>query len=246
MKGLSSREEPLQEAWRRGPSKSLRDGDDNGVCWNVTVHSPRQTERLASRLGTIVERGAVIVLDGDLGAGKTTFVRGLAQGLGLADGVVSSPTFTLIHEYEGEKPLYHFDAYRLEVPEEFFDLGAEEYLYGDGVCAIEWGANVRSELPPERLEIRIQAPMSSEDGASTESATGPGGRPPTHGCGGAEHWHMTEDELDESRRHIEMCARGPGPRAWLHALRTAWETGSRGTPSATKTAGASPEESDEG
>src|SRR5690625_5109402 len=167
--------EPLQEAWRRGPDVSpegTAKGAGESTCWQVTIHSPRQMERLAAHLGAIVERGAVIVLDGDLGAGKTTFVRGLARGIGLPDGIVSSPTFTLIHEYEGDVPLYHFDAYRLEGPEEFFALGAEEYLYGDGVCAIDWGVNVRSALPRERLEIVTRAGESGTGPASGGSPVG--------------------------------------------------------------------------
>lgn len=133
------------------------------AVWTVVVADPRETEELAARLGGLVEPGAVLVLDGDLGAGKTTFVRGLARGLGLPKGVVSSPTFTLIHEYEGDVPLYHFDAYRLDDAEEFVHLGAEEYLSGDGVCAIEWGSRVQAELPAERLDIVLQADAEDAD-----------------------------------------------------------------------------------
>lgn len=200
-------------------------GDD--AVWDVTVHSPRQTERLAARLGAIVEPGAVLILDGDLGAGKTTFVRGLAEGLGLPAQGVSSPTFTLIHEYEGPVPLYHFDAYRLNDSQEFVDLGADEYLSGDGVCAIEWGVNVRSELPAERLEIVIQTVGPEETEPKSKPVPEAGGRPLTAGCSGAEHWGMTEDELDASRRRLHVRALGDGPRRWLAALRRAWETGDR-------------------
>lgn len=287
--------ESVDEYRRRAPDLSpetLRCAER----WRVTVHSPRQTERLGERLGRIVEPGAVITLDGDLGAGKTTFVRGLARGMGLAEEVVTSPTFTLIHEYEGDVPLYHCDAYRLDVPEEFFGLGIEEYLSGDGVCVIEWGSKVESELPPERLQIvlrrdgesgadesgtdgsrahesgsgdesppqdasasaiaassaierepetvsedaptpdpgapRVSVPTISgaedRDGALTRRpGTGPGGRPLTYGCGGAGHWGMTEDDLDEFRRYIDMAAFGDKPAAWLTALRDEWESGRR-------------------
>src|SRR5690606_14288567 len=122
-------------------------------AWSVVVRGERATRALAALLGGIVQRGAVLLLEGDLGAGKTTFVKGLAQGLGIEPDDVSSPTFTLLHEYEGDVPLYHFDAYRLEGWLEFAELGAEEYLSGDGVSAIEWGDRVRDELPAERLEI---------------------------------------------------------------------------------------------
>lgn len=302
--------ESVDEYRRRAPDLSpetLRCAER----WRVTVHSPRQTERLGERLGRIVEPGAVITLDGDLGAGKTTFVRGLARGMGLAEEVVTSPTFTLIHEYEGDVPLYHCDAYRLDVPEEFFGLGIEEYLSGDGVCVIEWGSKVESELPPERLQIVLRRdgesaevesgagdsgtgypgtdesgaggsgvdesgtvgsgahetgagePGAGESGTAGSGAhesgagepgptgvspsaiasvsapttvgdrdragvqTGPGGRPLTYGCGGAEHWGMTEDDLDEFRRYIDMAAFGDKPAAWLTALRDEWESGRR-------------------
>lgn len=153
--GNDRKYEPLDEYMRRTPDWP----GAKAPCtarWELTVHGVRQTHQLAALLGQAVGPGAVITLDGDLGAGKTTFVRGLAEGMGLDADVVTSPTFTLIHEYNGPVPLYHFDVYRLKVPEEFFGLGAEEYLYGDGVCAIEWGANVRAELPAERLEIELR------------------------------------------------------------------------------------------
>lgn len=214
--------------------------------WRLTVYGVRQTERLGERLGGIVKPGAVIVLDGDLGAGKTTFVRGLARGMGLAEDVVTSPTFTLIHEYDGEVPLYHCDAYRLDLPEEFFGLGIDEYLSGDGVCVIEWGSKVKSGLPPERLEIVLRrdgetggppwleaeggTAAGREPGAADDMKPpklGAGGRPLTYGCGGAEHWDMTEDDVEQFRRHIDMCAVGDKPAAWLKALRDEWESGRR-------------------
>src|SRR5207302_10261856 len=91
----------------------------------------------------------VVALIGPLGAGKTHLVRAVAEGLGVADGrVVSSPTFVLIQEYQARLPVYHFDAYRLRGPGEFADLGAHEYLEGDGVCLIEWAERVAEALPP--------------------------------------------------------------------------------------------------
>lgn len=132
--------------------------------WSVIVENEAATHQLARLLGGIVGRGAVLVLEGDLGAGKTTFVKGLAEGLGIDPGDVSSPTFTLIHEYEGDRPLYHFDAYRLEHPLEFAELGADDYLLGDGVTAVEWGDRVRDELPENRLEIVMTA--ATNGGAS--------------------------------------------------------------------------------
>lgn len=98
---------------------------------------------MASRL----RPGAVVALNGELGAGKTQFVKGLAAGLGFV-GEVTSPTFTLIHEYVGGRlPIYHFDFYRLEQEEEVVQLGLEEYLLGDGVCVIEWAGKFRQLIP---------------------------------------------------------------------------------------------------
>lgn len=131
--------------------------DERGSAWSVIAENEAATHRLARLLGGIVGRGAVLVLAGDLGAGKTTFVKGLAEGLGIDPADVSSPTFTLIHEYDGDVPLYHFDAYRLDNPLEFVELGADDYLSGDGVAAIEWGDRVRDELPADRLEIVMTA-----------------------------------------------------------------------------------------
>jgi tRNA threonylcarbamoyladenosine biosynthesis protein TsaE len=107
-------------------------------------------EQLAGRLG----RGAVVLLYGDLGAGKTAFVRGLARGLGAPPGDVSSPTFTLVQEYPGRITLYHVDLYRLE-PKEVDDLGLEELVLGDGVVAIEW-AERWTGRPDDVWEVRIE------------------------------------------------------------------------------------------
>ena len=120
-----------------------------------TTLDPRETQALARRLGELAPPGTVLVLDGPLGAGKTSFVQGLARGLGI-DGVVNSPTFTLVKEYCGRLPLYHFDLYRLDEAEELWELGFEEYLSGGGVCALEWGERVTQFLPPEYLHIRLE------------------------------------------------------------------------------------------
>jgi tRNA threonylcarbamoyladenosine biosynthesis protein TsaE len=120
----------------------------------VTTKSAAETERIGALLGQNLERGMVVVLTGELGAGKTAFARGVARGLGVRDPV-TSPTFTLIQEYTGRLPLYHFDVYRLQEPGELADLGYDEYLEGDGVCLIEWGDLVRELLPPTYLEVHL-------------------------------------------------------------------------------------------
>jgi tRNA threonylcarbamoyladenosine biosynthesis protein TsaE len=114
------------------------------------------TEALGRRLGCLLFPGAVVALIGPLGAGKTHLTRAVAEGLGIADSrAVSSPTFVLIQEYRARLPVYHFDAYRLRGEGEFFDLGAHEYLEGDGVCLIEWADRVAGCLPAEHLRIEL-------------------------------------------------------------------------------------------
>ncbi|MGM0546723.1 MAG: tRNA (adenosine(37)-N6)-threonylcarbamoyltransferase complex ATPase subunit type 1 TsaE [Bacteroidota bacterium] len=105
-----------------------------------------------------LKAGDIVCLTGDLGAGKTHFVKGMAQGLGINQNEVSSPTFTLINEYYGKMPLYHFDCYRMESPQEAMEIGAEEYFYGNGVSVIEWPERIESLLPHEVIWISIEAP----------------------------------------------------------------------------------------
>lgn len=121
--------------------------------WTRVTHSAEETMRLAERLGRFVQAGDVITLEGDLGAGKTSFTKGLAKGLGVKR-VVNSPTFTIIKEYQGRIPLYHMDVYRLEDDAE--ELGLEEYFYGDGVSVIEWASMISSQLPEDRLQLTIR------------------------------------------------------------------------------------------
>lgn len=120
------------------------------------THSPRETRSLAARLAARLAPGDVIALDGELGSGKTEFVHGLAQGLGVPAQVpVASPSFTLAHEYPGRLPLVHLDLYRLEAlpPELLPDL--EEYLSGERVLAVEWARRLAGLLPPDYLEVRL-------------------------------------------------------------------------------------------
>jgi len=114
------------------------------------------TERLGRKLGALLFPGAVVALIGQLGAGKTHFVRAVAEGLQVRNpAAVNSPTFVLIQEYPARLPIYHFDAYRLKTSREFAELGVEEYFRGDGVCLVEWADRVHDTMPEERLEIRI-------------------------------------------------------------------------------------------
>lgn len=106
----------------------------------------------AERIGLLLEAGDVITLEGDLGAGKTTFTKGIAKGLGITK-TVNSPTFTIIKEYQGNLPLYHMDVYRLKDSEE--DLGFDEYFEGDGVTVVEWAHLIEDQLPVELLQIQL-------------------------------------------------------------------------------------------
>jgi tRNA threonylcarbamoyladenosine biosynthesis protein TsaE len=135
-----------------------------------------ETEALAEAIGALLRGGDVVLLSGDLGAGKTTFTKGLARALGVHDTVVS-PTFTIVREYEGRLGLMHLDVYRLDHLQEFYDLGFDE-LVGDGrVAVIEWGDVVAAAVPYDRLEVSIELPAIPEDSDDerivTVSAHGP-------------------------------------------------------------------------
>ena len=119
------------------------------------LFSPEETFLLAEKMGQEAGPGEVYALVGDLGAGKTLFAQGFAAGLGITEHICS-PTFTILQIYEeGRLPLYHFDVYRIEDPEEMFETGYEDYFYGDGVCLIEWADLIDDLLPEEYTAIQI-------------------------------------------------------------------------------------------
>ncbi|PEN13062.1 tRNA (adenosine(37)-N6)-threonylcarbamoyltransferase complex ATPase subunit type 1 TsaE [Longibacter salinarum] len=123
----------------------------------VTTQSVEETMDLGADLAARLDPGAVVAIDGDLGAGKTHFVKGLARGLGYSEREVRSPTFTIVQVHEGgSMPLYHFDAYRVGSPEEFVDLGFEEYVYGEGVTVVEWPRRVEDLLPDDTIWLRLE------------------------------------------------------------------------------------------
>ena len=110
------------------------------------THSPAETEAVGAALGKVLQPGTVIAYRGDLGAGKTAFTRGLANGLGAGD-MVTSPTYTIVNEYlSGRLPLFHFDMYRLRSADDLWDIGWEDYLDRNGICAVEWSENVEDAL----------------------------------------------------------------------------------------------------
>lgn len=142
---------------------------------SLTIDLPdlAATTALGRRLGQRLFAGAVVALVGPLGAGKTHLVRALAEGLGVADSrCVTSPTFVLIQEYPGRLPIYHFDTYRLAGEAAFAELGAGEYLEGDGVCLVEWADRVPGCLPADHLRVELELTGPTSRRARLE-ATGP-------------------------------------------------------------------------
>ena len=120
------------------------------------TESAEQTIRLGEKIGSFLRPGDIIALQGTLAAGKTTITKGIARALGITEDI-TSPTFTLISVYEGRLPLYHMDVYRLEGSADFSDLGAEEMLYGNGICVIEWSEKIMDELPSRTIVIKLSA-----------------------------------------------------------------------------------------
>lgn len=130
----------------------IESGYEEQFCY--ISKSPADTEQLAAWLARRSIPGTVIGLDGDLGAGKTAFSQGFAKHLGVS-GVVNSPTFTIIKEYEGRLPLYHMDVYRLSL-DEADELGLDDYFFGEGVCLVEWSSLITELLPEKHLHITIE------------------------------------------------------------------------------------------
>ena len=122
--------------------------------------SPEETRRAAAQLAAEIKPGCVIALNGDLGAGKTVFSQGFAEGLGVK-GPVTSPTFTILQVYEdGRLPFYHFDVYRIGNIEEMDEIGYEDYFYGNGVCFVEWANLVEEIMPKETIKITIEKDLT--------------------------------------------------------------------------------------
>ena len=124
-------------------------------------NSERETEQFAESFAKRLSRGSVIAFEGTLGAGKTAFTRGLARGLNSKDSV-SSPTFAIVNEYDGDIPLFHFDMYRIETLGELYSIGFFEYLERGGICAIEWSENIYSALPEETVFVSIEQISQSQ------------------------------------------------------------------------------------
>jgi tRNA threonylcarbamoyladenosine biosynthesis protein TsaE len=146
--------------------------EEGSSALDIISHSSAQTQRLGMRLGELMRGGELLLLDGQLGTGKTTFTQGLAKGMNITE-IISSPTFTLLKEYAGQPrstadvppgqplsvgpALYHFDLYRLDDAEEIVELGFEDYFYDDaGVCVVEWADKADALWPQERLCIHLR------------------------------------------------------------------------------------------
>ena len=128
----------------------------------ITTHSADETQALGKKLAESLRPGDVIAYFGDLGAGKTAFTRGIAEGLGVSEQV-TSPTYTIVNEYlSGRLPLFHFDMYRLASSDELFDIGWEDYLARGGVCAVEWSENVEDALQ-DAIRITIEKDSLAPD-----------------------------------------------------------------------------------
>lgn len=121
------------------------------------THSEKETRELASTFAKQLKAGDVVCLRGELGAGKTQFVKGIATRFGIDPDDVQSPTFTLINEYYGTLPVYHFDWYRIESEKEAREVGTEEYFYGEGVSVIEWPEKIESLIPDDAYWIKIES-----------------------------------------------------------------------------------------
>jgi tRNA threonylcarbamoyladenosine biosynthesis protein TsaE len=138
--------------------------------FSIPLRNEAATDRLGKTLAQLLPPGAVIALEGTLGAGKTRLVQGVGVAVGIPADAVTSPTFVLIHEYrQGRVPLYHFDAYRLRDEDEFLELGPEEYFDGAGLTFIEWADRVKPLLPEEHLVIRLEVTSQTSRQATLSS-----------------------------------------------------------------------------
>ena len=135
-------------------------------------HSTQETEQFGEKVAKSLHGGDVLAFTGSLGMGKTAFTRGLARGLGCR-GRVTSPTFTIVNEYDGKIPLFHFDMYRLGSSDELFDIGWDDYLARGGVCAVEWSERVSDALPDDTIYVDI---ARGEESENTRTITVTGGR----------------------------------------------------------------------
>ncbi len=134
---------------------------DSPLTLQFTTKSAEETISLGKKIGSLLKPGDIIAMTGTLAAGKTTITKGIALALGVTE-TITSPTFCLISEYEGKMPLYHMDVYRLDGAEDFANLGADDMLYGSGVCIIEWSEKIQEEIPSKSIFLDIQTKNENE------------------------------------------------------------------------------------
>jgi tRNA threonylcarbamoyladenosine biosynthesis protein TsaE len=137
----------------------------------TTTRGADETHALGRRIGALLRAGDVVVLDGELGSGKTVFAKGIAVGLGITEPVVS-PTFTVVREYDAPIPLVHVDVYRLDHLQELHDLGFDDLVGGDAVTVVEWGDRVSSLLPGDRLDVLLEPGSGDDDRTLSIGAAG--------------------------------------------------------------------------
>ena len=133
------------------------------------TNSDKETEAVGEQFGRTVKDGTVVAMYGDLGAGKTAFVRGMARGMGITERV-SSPTFTIVNEYLGDRTLIHFDMYRLGSADELFDIGWEDYIARGAVCAVEWSENVEEAFYGDEIILTIEKTSDTSRQITMEGA----------------------------------------------------------------------------
>ncbi|MEA5085411.1 MAG: tRNA (adenosine(37)-N6)-threonylcarbamoyltransferase complex ATPase subunit type 1 TsaE [Lachnospiraceae bacterium] len=129
----------------------------------IESYSPEETMALGKKMGMEAKAGSIYCLSGDLGVGKTVFTKGFAEGLCVTDKYITSPTFTIINEYQGRLNLYHFDVYRISAIEEMDDTGYEDYFCGNGVCLVEWAELVKEIIPKEAVWISVEKNLEKSD-----------------------------------------------------------------------------------
>jgi tRNA threonylcarbamoyladenosine biosynthesis protein TsaE len=121
----------------------------------IITSNSKQTKNLGNKLARRLRQGSLVALSGSLGSGKTTMIKGICQGLGVKE-LVKSPCFVIMTQYKGKLPIYHFDLYRLKKTEELYNIGYEEYFYGDGICLVEWAEKARNFLPEQRIDVFLK------------------------------------------------------------------------------------------
>ncbi len=177
---------------------------------NVRTRSVTQTRAVAHALASVLRAGDVVVLSGDLGAGKTAFVQGACAALGVVDPV-TSPTFTIMHEYHAPVPVLHVDLYRIDTVNELHDLGFDEIVDGDHITFIEWGDRFAAALPPDHVVIELELPPAGDGGAADaevddRSADDRIVRVHAHGSG----WHTRSRSIATSLAHYLHPDTGEG------------------------------------